>query len=82
MAERLPLVDPDDDDVDTATRDLLGGMRAAGVDFNVIKAMANHPAALQGFMAFSGAAYWGSSLDPPLRELAYLTASAENRCHY
>ena len=52
------------------------------MDFNVIRALANHPALLEGFLRFSAPAYWGSSVDPALRELAYLTASAENRCHY
>ena len=37
---------------------------------------------LEGFMSVSSVGYWGSSVDPALRELAYLTASAENDCHY
>jgi alkylhydroperoxidase family enzyme len=82
VSERIPLVDPDDDAVDERTRELLRGMRDAGQDFNVIRALANHPAVLEGFMAFSGAAYWGSSIPAPLRELAYLTASSQNSCHY
>jgi alkylhydroperoxidase family enzyme len=47
---------------------------------NVIRAMANHPDALQpGFMA----GYHPSSVITPLhRELAYLTASVLNNCHY
>jgi hypothetical protein len=44
--------------------------------------MANHPAILRGFMGFAGPAYFTSSLPPALRELAYLTATAVNRCHY
>lgn len=82
MTERIPLVDADDDGLDEHTRGTLRGMREIGADFNVIRALANHPGILDGFMAFSGAAYWGSSVDPALRELAYLTASNENRCHY
>ncbi len=82
MTARIPLVDPDDEHVDPETRALLAGLRSTGADFNVIRALANHPAILDGFMRFSAAAYWGSSIDPPLRELAYLTASTENRCHY
>jgi len=82
MTDRIPLVDPDDPDVDEQTREMLRGMRAAELDFNVIRALANHPGVLQGFMSFSAAAYWGSSIDPALRELAYLTASNENDCHY
>lgn len=82
MEDRIPLVDPDDEGVDESTRAVLAGIREAGMEFNVIRALANHPAILQGFMSFSAAAYWGSSVSPPLRELAYLTASAENACHY
>ncbi len=82
MPRRIPLVDPDDEGLGDSTRALLEGMRDAGLDYNVIRALANHPPILEGFMAFSGAAYWGSSIDPPIRELAYLTASLENQCHY
>jgi len=79
---RIPLVDPDDDGLDPETATLLRDLRGSGMDFNVLRALANHPALLDGFMRFSAPAYWGSSVDPALRELAYLTASAENRCHY
>ena len=82
MSDRIPHDDPDDDGLDGGTRDLLRGMRDAGVDYNVIRALANHPPILEGFMGFSGASYRGSSIDPAVRELAYLTASLENQCHY
>jgi len=82
VAERIPLVDPDDENVDADTRALLLGMRELGGDFNVIRALANHPKLLEGFMSVSSVGYWGSSVDPALRELAYLTASTENECHY
>jgi len=82
MNERIPLTQPEDDRLDEPTQSLLRGMQDAGVDFNIIRALANHPALLEGFMAFSSAAYWGSSVDPATRELAYLTASFENDCHY
>jgi alkylhydroperoxidase family enzyme len=82
MSDRIPLVDPDDDDADHHVRSLLRGMHEVGGDFNVIRALANHGPLLEGFMGLSAVAYWGSSVAPPLRELAYLTASTENRCHY
>jgi alkylhydroperoxidase family enzyme len=82
VPERIPLVDPDDESLQEPTRSVLRGLHEAGMDFNVIRALANHQAVLEGFMSFSAAAYWGSSIDPGLRELAYLTASNENRCHY
>ena len=82
MTPRIALVDPDDGSLDASTASLLRDLRASAMDFNVIRALANHPALLEGFLRFSAPAYWGSSVDPALRELAYLTASAENRCHY
>jgi alkylhydroperoxidase family enzyme len=82
VTPRIPLVDPDDEGLDPATAQVLRDLHAADMDFNVLRALANHPAVLEGFMRFSGAAYFGSSVDPALRELAYLTASSENRCHY
>ncbi len=82
MAERIPLVDPGDPGLDDQTRTLLQGMHDAGADFNVIRALANHPGLLDGFMHLSSVAYWGSSVPAPLRELAYLTTSTENSCHY
>src|SRR4051794_18677843 len=75
MADRIPLVDPDDDGVDESTRALLAGMREVGGDFNVIRALATPRELLEGFMSLSSVAYGGSRVDPPLRELAYLTAS-------
>ena len=82
MADRIPLLEPDDEGIDAETRALLLGMREVGGDFNVIRALANHPKLLEGFMSVSAVGYWGSSVDPALRELAYLTASSENDCHY
>ncbi|HYC23865.1 MAG TPA: carboxymuconolactone decarboxylase family protein [Candidatus Bathyarchaeia archaeon] len=79
---RLPYVDADDPAADPEARDLLRAMKLAGGDVNLLKAMANHPAILRGFMGFAGPAYFTSSLPSALRELAYLTATAVNRCHY
>ena len=44
--------------------------------------MANHPDAFAGLLTFGQAAYQGNSLTPAQRELAYLTASVTNDCHY
>jgi len=75
------LVDPDDPNLDHAAREVLDSMigSALGVP-SVLRAMANHPAALR-----NGAqvAYRpGSPIAPAYRELAYLTASVVNSCHY
>lgn len=80
---RIPLVDPDDPELDGATRQLLLAARAAaGRDYNIYRAIANHPEALQGFAHFGASAYFVSSLSTDLRELAYLSASVANDCHY
>jgi alkylhydroperoxidase family enzyme len=49
---------------------------------NVQRAIANHPGASRAFGAFAGFVYGECSLSPAHRELAYLTASVENHCHY
>ena len=54
----------------------------SGRDINVLRALANHPDLLESFL------HLGAQLAPPphvrpdLRELAYLTASVANDCHY
>jgi hypothetical protein len=80
---RIPLVDPDDPNLDPAVRDILAAWRQsgrAGSVPNVIRAMANHPGLLGGF----GPYLYGPNLriTPAQRELAYLTASVINSCHY
>ena len=80
---RIPLVDPDDPNLDPAVRDILAAWRRsgrAGSVPNVIRAMANHPGLVGGF----GAYLYGPNLRirPAQRELAYLTASVINSCHY
>jgi alkylhydroperoxidase family enzyme len=80
---RLPLVDPDDESADENARRILGAVRAgAGRDYNVFRAVANHPALLEALASFTATAYYLNSLPPPQRELAYLTASVVNDCHY
>lgn len=75
------MVDVDDPDLDPAVRDVLKRMTGSALGVpNVLRAMANHPVALR-----DGAqvAYRpGSLITPAHRELAYLTASVVNRCHY
>jgi alkylhydroperoxidase family enzyme len=78
---RLPLIDPRDEGTDAASVEEL---EQAGRTMNphVFRAMANHPEALQGFLAFGNAVYFQNSITPAQRELAYLTASVVNQCHY
>jgi alkylhydroperoxidase family enzyme len=87
---RLPIVDPDDPNVDPTAKTLLdairGGLSASATlpwtDINVYSSMANHPQALGALLQFGGVVYQANSLTPAQRELAYLGASVANDCHY
>ena len=78
---RVPLPDPDDADLDPAVREALLQLSSSphGTP-NVIRALANHPGLLRSPMQF----LYGpdAHITPVQRELAYLTASAVNNCHY
>jgi alkylhydroperoxidase family enzyme len=75
---RIPLVDPDDPSVAPEIREILGEW---GNLRNVVLALANHEGALEAIRSLSAAGYsTGERRDR--RELAYLTASVVNRCHY
>ncbi len=78
---RIPLVDPDDPNA--PGRDTLLSIRQRlGGDNNVFRALANNPAVLDGLLSFGSAVYFGPCVDTRLTELAYLTASVANACHY
>jgi len=82
---RLPLVDSDSDDADPLARQMLQAVSAArgrSVDPNVYRAVANHPQALQAMVQFGTVVYFQNTMSPAQRELAYLTASVTNECHY
>ncbi len=82
---RLPLVSSDDENADPLARGVLKAVsaaRGAGMDPNVYRAVANHPHALQKMVEFGTVVYAQNSMTPVQRELAYLTASVTNECHY
>ena len=82
---RIPLVDSDDPTADPFAVEVLRSVsqhRNRTVDPNVYRAMANHPDALRSLVDFGTAVYFENSLSPAQRELAYLTASVTNDCHY
>ena len=82
---RIPLVDSADEGTDPLARQTLERVRALrgrAVDPNVYRAMANHPLALQKLVEFGTVVYFENSMTPAQRELAYLTASVTNECHY
>jgi len=63
------------------------GEQSALADFggfypNVFRAIANHPGIADGFAAMAKVLYFEGSVTPAQRELAYLTASYTNSCHY
>ena len=81
---RIPLVDSGDESADAAAREALqrvSGQRGA-LEPNVFRAIANHPEALSAMAQFASVVYFDNSMTPAQRELAYLTASLTNDCHY
>jgi alkylhydroperoxidase family enzyme len=80
---RIPLVDPDDPDADPKARALLLRLRARmGRDINVLRALANHPDVMENFLHLGAQPPAPALIRPDQRELAYLTASVANDCHY
>jgi hypothetical protein len=77
---RIPLVDPSGDNVNAGTREALADF--GGAQPNVFRAIANHPGVLGGFAEMAKVLYFDGSVSAAQRELAYLTASFANRCHY
>ena len=80
MTARLKPVDPA-----TATgkaKELLDAVQAKmGMTPNMMKTLANAPAALEAYLAFSGA-LGGGQLDARLREQIALAVGEANRCEY
>ena len=82
--ERIPLVDPDDPGVDPRVREMLGTITTMDKDgflANVLRAWANHPELL-GALTQTAHVFYSGQLTAKERELAYLTASVLNDCHY
>jgi hypothetical protein len=80
---RIPLRRAEDPDIDPRSRELLLGLREhLGQDVNLYAAVANNPAALRSLVDFGRGTYFGEHVDFQLTELAYLTASTVNSCHY
>jgi alkylhydroperoxidase family enzyme len=80
---RIPLVDPDDPHSDPKARELLLRLRERyGADLNVLRALANHPDVMESFLHLGAQRAPVAHIRPDQRELAYLTASVANDCHY
>ena len=81
---RIPLVGSGDENADAAAREALQQLSGGrgSIEPNVYRAIANHPEALQAMAEFASVVYFENSMTPAQRELAYLTASVTNACHY
>jgi alkylhydroperoxidase family enzyme len=86
---RLPLRHEDDPATDPKILAALDRITGSGFPaFNVLRALANKPEALDGFMAFVNAIYntgsgtGHSTITPKETELAYTAATVANNCHY
>ncbi len=81
---RIPLLSEDDPTTPSPARELLQAAKSGrGRLVNLYRALANHPAALQGFTALGSAVYGReTSLTRKQAELAYTTATVVNDCYY
>ena len=61
---------------------LLRLRQRSGRDYNVLRALANHPDLLETFLHLGAQPAPTTHIRPDQRELAYLTASVANDCHY
>ncbi len=86
---RIPLRHEDDPTTDPKILAALDRIGTSGFPaFNVFRALANKPEALDGFMAFvmsiynTGTGAGHSTISPKETELAYTAATVANNCHY
>lgn len=80
---RIPLRDENDPTLSPEARELLletGTMH--GHIYNVNRALVNHPRVHRPFWDLIGAVFRQNSLTRRETELAWLTVSVLNRCHY
>ncbi len=81
---RIPIIREDDPDI---APDALAWMQEASASrgqlLNIYRAMANRPETGRAFMTMVNTVYRGNTtLAPKHGELAYLTATVVNNCHY
>lgn len=81
---RLVPVDPDRPGLDPDIRAVMLGPSVLGTPgvLNVVATLADHPAALRSVWALSAAGRASAAITEDYRELAYLTATLTNNCHY
>lgn len=80
MTTRIPTINPES--AQGKAKDLLDSVKSKmGMIPNIAKALANSPAALNGYLSMSGALSQGS-FSPQLREQIALTVAQANGCNY
>ncbi len=81
---RIPILDENDPATPSDAKAYLReAAQARGSLINIYRAMANRPEAGRAFSALAGTVYRGiTTLSPKHGELAYLTATVVNNCHY
>ncbi len=81
---RIPILHEDDPTIaPDAKLYLQEAHQSRGRLINIYRAMANRPEAGRAFSALANTVYRGATtLDPKHAELAYLTATVVNNCHY
>jgi alkylhydroperoxidase family enzyme len=80
---RIPQLREDDPSTPPEAREFLHTVKSAmGELFNSVRLLANHPQQATALVNFVRAVRYRNTLTPELSELAYMTASVTNRCHY
>ena len=80
---RIPLVREDDPTAPREAREFLQRtVSLYGETFNSMRLLANHPQQANAFLDFALSVRRRNALTPVLTELAFMTASAINQCHY
>jgi alkylhydroperoxidase family enzyme len=81
---RIPILQEDDPTIPADAKLYLDeAAKARGRPINIYRAMANRPEAGRAFSLLANTVYRGATtLDPQHGELAYLTATVVNNCHY
>jgi alkylhydroperoxidase family enzyme len=81
---RIPILQEDDPTIPEDARAYLQQAgKARGRLLNIYRAMANRPETGRAFSTLANTVYRGTTtLEPKHAELAYLTATVVNNCHY
>lgn len=80
---RIPLPDAGDPGLEPKAEAMMAAVEGQfGRNFNVIRALSNHPDAMEAFLNLQGVVYTSQRLNPAQTEISYYTAAVANSCHY